>query len=294
MELMLSVICDKELHKKAARGYKKVGQSVDLHGSEDTLIVREAGIYWNEATSDGHKNMREKVEDEMAIVAEHFAEGQITWNKNYVRKLINKYPPRPRVDNVLEHLGDDFSYDAIHDLSDAEEDEADKLEGDPCDSEDETAVAADNEEASNEEESAGSEGEDVTAVAADNEEARNEEENAADDKTSEAICALSGQQADAVHQNQVQIASLQGAIETIKATGQLRMVQHIERESATLKRRQRQISSESPVVADAFKRLRAAEEAEFKERVRIVKQTKALKQSAHAAIDEKKRPRSRH
>ena len=47
--------------------------------------------------------------------------------------------------------------------------EADKLEGDRCDSEDETAVAADNEETSNEEESAGSDGEDVTAVAADNE-----------------------------------------------------------------------------------------------------------------------------
>ena len=116
---------------------------------------------------------------------------------------------------------------------------------------------------------------------------------AADDKTSVAIVALSGQQADAVHQNQVQIASLQGAIETIKATGQLRMVQHMEREIATLKRRQRQISSESPAVADAFKRLRTAEEAEFRERLRIRTQTKALNHSAQAAIEEK-RPRSRN
>ena len=53
---------------------------------------------------------------------------------------------------------------------------------------------------------------------------------AADDTTSEAIVALSGQQADAVHQNQVQRASLQAAIEHIKASGQLRMVQHMERE----------------------------------------------------------------
>lgn len=192
------------------------------------------------------------------------------------------------MDKVLEHLGDDFSHDAIHDLSDAEEDEEDKLEGDPCDSEDETAVAADNEEASNEEESAGSDGDDVTAVEAIGDGLATD---AADDKTSEAIVALSGQQADAVHQNQVQIASLQGAIETIKATGQLRMVQHMEREIATLKRRQRQISSESPAVADAFKRLRTAEEAEFRERVRIVKQTKALKHSAQAAIEEKNRGR---
>ena len=77
MDLMHSVLCDKELHKKAALGYKKVGQSVDLHGKEDNLIVREAAIYWNEATRDGHKNMREKVNDEMAIVAEHFAESHL-------------------------------------------------------------------------------------------------------------------------------------------------------------------------------------------------------------------------
>ena len=165
------------------------------------------------------------------------------------------------------------------------EDEEDKLEGDPCDSEDETAVAADNEEASNEEESAGSDGDDVTEVEAIGDGLATD---AADDKTSEAIVALSGQQADAVHQNQVQIASLQGAIETIKATGQLRMVQHMEREIATLKRRQRQISSESPAVADAFNRLRTAEEAEFRERVHIVKQTKALKHSAQAAIEGQK------
>ena len=134
------------------------------------------------------------------------------------------------MDTVLEHLGDYLSHDAIHDLSGAEEDEADKLEGDASDSEDETAVAADNEEAGNEEESAGSDGDDVTAVEAVGDGLATD---AAHDKTSEAIVALSRQQADAVHQNQVQIASLQGAIEAIKATGQLRMVQHMERDCYT-------------------------------------------------------------
>ena len=32
MDLMLSVLSDADLHKRAAQGYKKVGQSIDLHG----------------------------------------------------------------------------------------------------------------------------------------------------------------------------------------------------------------------------------------------------------------------
>ena len=39
MDLMHSILCDKELHIKAAQGYKKVGQSIELHGAEDNLIV---------------------------------------------------------------------------------------------------------------------------------------------------------------------------------------------------------------------------------------------------------------
>ena len=105
---MHSVLSDKELHLKATRGYKKVGQSVALNGSEDNLIVREAAGYWNQATSDGYKNMREKVNEEMAIVKEHWTEGQITWNEQFVRKLINDYPKAKKVDAIIDRLGDVF------------------------------------------------------------------------------------------------------------------------------------------------------------------------------------------
>ena len=131
---------------KAAQGYKKVGQSIDLHGKEDNLIVREAATYWNQQTTDGYHNMRQKINAEIAEVAEILAEKHIAWTKHYVRRLICKYPPRPKVDRVLNNLGDDFAHDAIHDLSDAEEDEADKLEAVACDSKDKTAVAADGED----------------------------------------------------------------------------------------------------------------------------------------------------
>ena len=48
MDLMQEIPCDKELHAKAARVYKKVGQSIDLHGKEDKLIVSESAAFWNE------------------------------------------------------------------------------------------------------------------------------------------------------------------------------------------------------------------------------------------------------
>ena len=48
MSLMYDVLSNDELHKGAAAGYKKVGQSIALDGSEDVLICREAGVFWRE------------------------------------------------------------------------------------------------------------------------------------------------------------------------------------------------------------------------------------------------------
>ena len=51
MVLMFEVMSNPDLHKRGSEGYKKVGQSIDLRGNEDTLVCREAGIFWNEETS---------------------------------------------------------------------------------------------------------------------------------------------------------------------------------------------------------------------------------------------------
>ena len=64
MELMLQVLTSKTLHKKAAEGFKKVGQNVDLHGKEDSLICREAGTFWSEQTTYGYINMRARIDVE--------------------------------------------------------------------------------------------------------------------------------------------------------------------------------------------------------------------------------------
>ena len=39
MQLMLDVLSDPALHRGAAEGYKKVGESIDLYGKEDGLSV---------------------------------------------------------------------------------------------------------------------------------------------------------------------------------------------------------------------------------------------------------------
>ena len=126
---------------------------------------------------------------------------------------------------------------------------------------------------------AGSEGETAVAAVCDG-----SATDAADDKTCEEIAVLSVKQAGAVHQNKVQIAALQGAIEAITQTGQLKVVQHMERYVSTLKRRQLALSSETPVVADAFKRQRLAEEQEFRDKTLMIKQTKELRKNAQTAV----------
>ena len=102
------------------------------------------------------------------------------------------------------------------------------------------------------------------------------------------VCFLSRQQADAVHQNKVQIATLQEAIEAIKLTGQLRVALQFEQHIVKFKRRQRLICSETPVVAEAFKRQRLIEDADHRERTFMVKQTKELRTTAQTAVAEKK------
>ena len=55
--IMYEVLSDPDLHIAAVEGCKEVGQSIDLNGKEDLLVVREAGAYWNEETRDGYANM---------------------------------------------------------------------------------------------------------------------------------------------------------------------------------------------------------------------------------------------
>ena len=73
---------------KAAEGYKKTGATVALDGSEDNLIVREAGSFWRDM------GMRAIVDREMEVVAEEVAAAQTSGSASTVRPLSDKGPSR--------------------------------------------------------------------------------------------------------------------------------------------------------------------------------------------------------
>ena len=50
-----------------------------------------------------------------------------------VKRLISPYPPNRRVDDIVKNLGEDFSHDDLHELSDAENDDADALQDEAAD-----------------------------------------------------------------------------------------------------------------------------------------------------------------
>ena len=70
---------------------------------------------------------------------------------------------------------------------------------------------------------------------------------------------LDATQADGATQSQFQVSALQALIEARRETGVLKAVQTLELEISKLRRRERKLSSETPVVAEAFKRQRLAE-----------------------------------
>ena len=268
MLLMLEVMSDPALHMRAAAGYKKVGQSIDLRGSEDEEVCREAGTYWNEETTDKFPSMRPKIDAELAAVADEFESGGITWCQRDVKRLITPYPSRPKVDRVLENLGEDFYHDAVHCLTTG---------GDA------TAVAEGDQEAID----SSSDGDDGDDKPADHVPAAVAGEGAGSAGVEDLHvehAPLSASQADRVHHARATISALESTIDGLRAIGNVRGVQVIGAELAKERRRARQLVKESPAVADAFLRLRRAEEHERLDGMRIAEEHKQRKRDATKAI----------
>ena len=98
------------------------------------------------------------------------------------------------------------------------------------------------------------------------------------------IVPLSASQADTVHQVKATIASLEATIESLRAIGSVRGVQCIETELRKERRKERQLVTESPAVADAFLRLRRAEEQGTLMKKRLAAQHNERKREAATAI----------
>jgi hypothetical protein len=274
MDVMFQVLSDPELHKDAAEGYKRVGQSNDLHGGEDSLICREAGTYWRSTTTDGLLNMRVKIDAALAIVKDEVESKGLMWCQEDVRRLIQPYPTHKKVDAILANLGEDFGHDVIHNM-DAGDDDGDDA---GHDMEDQESIA----------DADGSNGyEKHSAVAGDGGESadgagdRNAEVEGSD---VEIELPVSTDQADAVQRLTVTRAALQGALDGLLAIGHVRGVHQLEESIKVEMRRERALINASPAVAASFLRLRRAEARDDDMRIRAAKQHADRKRDAAKAI----------
>ena len=178
-----------------------------------------------------------------------------------VHRLITAYPAHKEVDRILERLGEDFYHDTLQSIDD--EDDATVAEKDQeadCSSSDE----------SEQDKPAGH----VVAAVAGDELAKLPElavPAELDEVESEIIetVSLSASQADAVQRAQYTIAGLEATLGGLRAIGSISSVQTIEHELRKEKRRMRQLTTESPAVAEAFLHQRTVEEREFLKRKRL-------------------------
>jgi len=266
MSLMWEVLSDPQLHEDAAKGYKYVGQSVELHGNEDALICREAGTFWHEETLDGYTNMRAKINVELRMVADEVKSEGIQWCQRDVKRLITPYPKRKKADAILERLGEDFYHDDVHALGNDDDDDAAVAEGDQgaiSDTSDDVDAVH------------------VGAAVAEGDEVENVDEL---EDTAVAIIPLSAEQANQVHAVKASIAGIQSTIDTLRAIGSVRGVQCMETELAKERRKERQLVQGDPAVADAFLRLRTAEQQEDRVRMHAAAQQKQRKRDADKAL----------
>jgi hypothetical protein len=284
MLLMWQVLSDPKLHEQAAKGYKSVGQSVALHGQEDALICREAGIFWREKTTDNYLTMRPKINDELTAVAEEVKSGGLPWTLKDVKRLIKPYPKNKKVDKILANLGEDFYHDDLQNLDGAGDDDI-KGEDDEGDGGSGSEVAEENQEepysSSDEDHEEDKSGHVDAAVAGDC-------ENTCGVEHESLGVPLSAAQADSVHQTHGTIATLEASIDNLKATGAVRAIQGLERELQNQRRKERELIREAPAVADAFLRLRRAEEQEALKQKHIMGQLRERKREAAKAIEDKK------
>ena len=89
---------ERRLHEKAALGFKNVGLSNALDGTEDGMICREARVYWDEL------GMSEAKQEAIATVREEVLAGRLQWSRRDVEQVVLPHPERGR---VLDFLPDD-------------------------------------------------------------------------------------------------------------------------------------------------------------------------------------------
>ena len=89
------------LHVQACKGYKYTGIKNALDGSEDYMIVREAAQFWKDL------KMRDRVNKAVHDVEVECTAGRLQWSYQGVYSLIAPFPPRGKLDVLLEFQDDE-------------------------------------------------------------------------------------------------------------------------------------------------------------------------------------------
>ena len=105
IDLMIEVMSQRELHVRAARGYKYTGTMVALDGSEDYKICREAKYFWSEM------DMRRHINAAVAEVEAKFQAGELPWSFKTVQSLLPNYPKTRHLDTLRRGQDDEATED---------------------------------------------------------------------------------------------------------------------------------------------------------------------------------------
>ena len=257
MDLMVRVMSQLRLHLGAAEGYLKTGMTVALDGTQDNLVVREAGVFWQEL------HMRTKINAAVADVYEEVLEGRLSWNVHDVKRLIKPYRKHKHIDAILEKMSDDtwvpegeavFEDDDAKSSSGSSDDEGEEIAA--ADAADVIAVA----DAADEAEAEGPPDAPSSSAAAEG----------PGSTAAEMLVATDPATAEKLTKSQQLIATYESAIISLKDAGAMRSVVNLENEIKKEKRRMRAFSREDPEVLLALAQRRDHEEAQERQRQQTI------------------------
>lgn len=99
---MANIWSNPKLHLNAAKGFKRTGITNALDGSEDLLIVREAGHFWNSL------NMPAQRSAALHDVSVEIEAERIKWTFAEVYSLVSDFPKTGHLDQLVEFQDDEL------------------------------------------------------------------------------------------------------------------------------------------------------------------------------------------
>ena len=227
VDIMVSVMSDMSLHLHAADGYLKTGFKASLYDdSLDHEICREAKEFWKEL------NMRAEILEAVEEVTDEFTSGRRKWNYKDVMSLIEPYPHRKEVDDVLRNLGETFGHESSSAIVEASSSDGEDGDG----ASDEDAAEAFEEELGAAEADSPADGDAPAPAAAEHGQTESKLEACRHQVGAEAVATIAGLQHE--------INVVDQALQMLKETGSLALAHVAEAEKHKLEKRVRVLARE--------------------------------------------------